>query len=210
MNKTTQNISEQEKEGLKFLERDFNQCFQQMRHYDSQIVEILKFLFTAYTALIGISIGFYQFGMEENKDLSLPVIFALSVGLLIGIFMFLFIVRNRVYFVQMTRYINTQRGFFLQYRPLGFEYLSKMYANHVQPPYFNWRSSQTLLYCIIAALNSTLFGILLFIVSALSVYKWGIVTIGSLALFIIQLVVAISYLESRENKTASRAVFGKE
>lgn len=209
MNESVCTISEQEKEALKFLERDFNQCFQQMRHYDSQLIEILKFLFTAYTALIGISIGLYQFGMKENKDLSLPAIFALSVGLLLGIFMFLLIIRNRVYFVQVARYINTQRGFFLQYKPLGFEDLSKMYTNHGQPPYFNWRSSQTLLYCIIAALNSTVFGILLFIVSAVSTYKWEIVLIGSLTLFITQLAVAIFYLKSRENKSASQAVFGK-
>ena len=41
-----QTISDIEKESLKFLERDFNQCFMQMRHYDSQIFDILKFMFT--------------------------------------------------------------------------------------------------------------------------------------------------------------------
>ena len=61
MSETIRNISDQEREALKFLERDFNQCFQQMRHYDSQIFDILKFMFTAYTVLIGVALGLYQF-----------------------------------------------------------------------------------------------------------------------------------------------------
>lgn len=62
MSEIIQNTSEQEKEAVKFLERDFNQCFQQMRHYDSQIFDILKFMFTGYTALIGVALGLYKFG----------------------------------------------------------------------------------------------------------------------------------------------------
>lgn len=60
MSEPAQNISDQEKEALKFLERDFNQSFQQMRHYDAQIFDILKFMFTAYSVLIGVALGLYQ------------------------------------------------------------------------------------------------------------------------------------------------------
>lgn len=52
MTKLNQEITEKEEEAVKFLERDFNQCFQQMRHYGSQILEILKFMFTSYSILI--------------------------------------------------------------------------------------------------------------------------------------------------------------
>lgn len=207
MSEPAQNISDQEKEALKFLERDFNQSFQQMRHYDAQIFDILKFMFTAYSVLIGVALGLYQFGLKENKDLSLPAIAALTVGLILGLFMFALTIRNRVYFVQVTRYINEQRGFFLKYNPLGFENKSKMYTNHEQPPYFNWRSSHSWLCYIIAALNSILLGVLLYIVYPCA---WKTVICGSLILFIIQLAIAITYLKSRENKSASKAVFGKE
>jgi hypothetical protein len=198
--------SEQEKEALKFLDRDFNQCFQQMRHYDGQMFDILKFMFTAYTALIGVAVGLYQFGLKENIDLSAPSIAVVTVGLLIGLFMFSLIVRNRVYFVQVVRYINEQRGFFLKSKPLGFENKSGMYTNHTQPPYFNWRSSHSWLCYIIAVLNSTLIMVLIYILSS---GFWNIV-IGGLILFILQVVSAISYLKSREGKSASGAVFGKE
>lgn len=201
-----QNISEQEKEALKFLDRDFNQSFQQMRYYDAQIFDILKFMFTAYTLLIGGAIGLYQFGLKENKDISTPAIAALAVGLVLGLFMFALIVRNRVYFVQVARYINEQRGFFLAFKPMGFENKSQMYPNHKQPPYFNWRSSQAWLCYIVASLNSILLGVLLYIIYP---GEWKIIIFGILILFIIQLAIAITYLTSRENKSASGAVFGK-
>ena len=207
MSETLLSSQEQEKEALKFLERDYNQCFQQMRHYDAQILDILKFMFTAYSALIGVAVGFYQFGLKEGKDLSAPAIAALSVGLLLGVFMFFIVVRNRVYYVQVARYINEQRGLFFKLKPMGFENKSKIYTNHGQPPYFNWRSSHSWLFYIIGALNSVLLGVLFYIVFPCSP---KIVISSSVVLLVLQLTIAIAYLRLRENKSASKAVFGKE
>jgi len=207
MTEPVTNITEQEKEALKFLERDFNQSYQQMRQYDTQIFDILKFMFTAYSVLIGLALGLYQFGLKENKDLVIPALAVLSVGLTIGLFMFALTIRNRVYFVQVVRYINEHRGFFLKYKPMGFENLSKLYINYKQPPYFNWRSSHSWLLYMIAALNSTLLGTLLYIYSP---GIWCQTIGGSLTLFILQLIIAITYLKTRENKSASNAVFGKD
>lgn len=198
MNETIQNIPEQEKEALKFLDRDFNQCFEQMRHKDSQIFDILKFMFTAYPVLIGVSLGLYQFGLEKNVALDLPAIAALSVGLVLGLSMFALAIRNRVYYVKVVRYINEQRGLFFKYKPLGFVNKSTMYTNHTQPPFFKWHSSQTWLAYIIAFLNSTLFGVLLFIIFVSNYYKWLIVGVSCIALFNIQLWVTVLYLKSQE------------
>lgn len=202
-----ENTSEHQKEALKFLERDFNQCFQQMRHYDAQIFDVLKFMFTAYSALIGTSIGLYQLGLKVGKDLSSPAIAAVVIGLTLGLFMFALTVRNRLYFVQVVRYINEQRGFFLKYNPLGFENKSRMYTNHKHPPYFNWRSSHSWLCYIVATLNATLLGVLFYILYQCT---WWLLISGSSTLFILQLIIAIAYLKSRENKSASTAIFGKE
>lgn len=196
-----------EKEAVRFLERDFNQCFQQMRHYDSQIFDILKFMFTAYSVLIGIAIGVYQFGLKENHDLSLAAIAAIITGLILGIFMFALTIRNRVYFVLVTRYINEHREFFLNHYPLGFKNKTKMYTNYTQPPYFNWRSSQSWLCYISAALNSVLLMVLLYI---LFPREWGLILGFSGIFYLLQIAIAINYLTTRENKSASQAVFGKE
>jgi hypothetical protein len=206
MSEVEKNKSERETEALMFLERDFNHCTQQLRHYDAQIIDILKFMFTAYSALVGIALGLYQFGLKEKKDLSLPAIAALIVGLIVGLLMFALIVRNRAYFVQMARYINEQRNFFLQIRPGGFENKSGMYTDYKKPPYFNWRSSHSWIGYIFAALNASLLGGLLYI---LFPGTWAAVISGSSMLFILQLVIGIAYLRTRENKTASKAIFGK-
>ena len=198
MNEAIHNISEQEKEALKFLERDFNQCFQQMRHHDTQIFDILKFMFTAYTVLIGAALGIFKANLQV--DFTMPIIISLIIGLILGAFMFYLVLINRSYYVRVSRYINEQRKLFLALKPFGFENTSRMYIDAKQP-YFSRESSQIWLAYIIGALNSTLLGVLLFIVLASYSYKWLIVIGGGLAFLSIQLVIVIKYLKSQESKS---------
>ncbi|HSA07102.1 MAG TPA: hypothetical protein P5556_07960 [Candidatus Gastranaerophilales bacterium] len=194
---------EEKKEALKFLERDFNQCFQQMRHYDSQIFEIFKFLFTLYTGLIGISIGLYQFGIKENIDFTPSSIAILLIGFLLGIFLFIVIVRNRAYFVQVTRYINEQRALFFKFEPLGFKNTSKMYTNSQKPNFFDRHCSQIWYLYVVALMNSILIGVSIYIL-----YKnWIAIGICFLLSSFAQMIYAYSYLKTRENKTAEQAIF---
>ena len=113
-------LTEAQKESLKFLDRDFNQCFQQMRHYDAQIFDILKFMFTTYAALFGIALGLYQYQVQGRTNLSLPIIVVLGVGLVMGLFLFGLALRNRAYYVKVARYINEQRDLFFKHIPFGF------------------------------------------------------------------------------------------
>ena len=190
---------------ISFLENDFNQCFEQVRYYDAQIVDIFKFLATFYTTVAGIAIGLYQFSLEKKLDLVPALISGLSIALLFGVCMFFLIVRNRVYFVFCMRYINEHRGFFLAAKPLGFENKSKMYINHKKPPFFNTFSSQSLWLYVVAILNSALLGIILYMAQQnfWSMLAWCFF-VG-----MIQLISGIVYLKSRENKSASAAVFDK-
>ena len=197
-------------EMVKFLEADYNQCFQQMRHYDSQMFYSVKFLTTAYVGLIGIGIGLYEFGVKECRDFTLAVIASFLVALLLGLFMYMLIIRNRVYYVHVTRYVNEIRKTFLEKKPLGFENKSRMYTNYEQPPFFNWRSSQAYLMNVIALVNAILFGATIFIlVSNTSCYWFSIIS-GVIILLALQLGIGICYLKSREGKSASHSVFGKE
>jgi len=191
----------EEKEALKFLERDFNQCFQQMRYYDAQIFDILKFMFTAYTVLIGVALGLFKSDLQVN--LTIPIVISLMIGLILGAFMFYLVLINRSYYVRVTRYINEQRKLFLAFKPLGFENISRMYTNEKQP-YFSRESTQIWLACVIAALNSTLLGVLLFILFASYSCKWLIVVGVSFSLFSSQLATTIKYLKSQENKSSPK------
>jgi len=198
-----------EKEALKFLERDFNQCFGQMRHYDSQIIEICRFSFIAYSGLTGIALGLYKFGIEKQIDLRMPISTSIIIGLIIGLLMYALAIRNRVYFVQVARYINEQRDLFFKEKPMNFKNKSRMYTDCRQPPYFNWRSSQAWIFYIIAMLNGTLLSVILFI-SINKSYRFWLMLIGFIILLSLQLIIGIKYLESRENKSAEKAVFGRE
>ena len=143
MNTSAEPPNESSAEAARFLERDFSECFAQMRHYDGQVWDICKFTFTAYTALLGVAIGLYRYSIDRQTNLAPAAMAALGVGVLLGVVFLSLVVRNRVYFVVVARYINEHRAFFLEHRPLGFENASRMYTNRSQPPFFNWRSSQT-------------------------------------------------------------------
>jgi len=190
---------------ISFLENDFNQCFEQIRYYDAQIVEILKYLATFYTTIASIAIALFQFTIEKIIDFSAALIIGLSIALLFGVCMFYLIVRNRVYFVFCMRYINEQRSLFLSAKPLGFENKSRMIFDYKKPPFFNILSSQSLWLYVLAILNSALLVFILYIANMSS----GIIAIACPMLFLAQLISAIAYLKSRENKSASRAIFGK-
>jgi hypothetical protein len=205
----TEELSDSDKEFAKFLERDFNQCFEQMRHYDEQIVKIVQFAFTAYTAVIGASLALYQYGRDKSLDYGLPSTAIIGIGLALGIFFAALVTRNRAYFVFVTRYVNEHRSFFLSTRPLGFENKTRMYADPSQPPFFNWRSSHTFLLAIIAALNALLAAAGIYITAG-GKPAWCWLIIASTIVWLGQMIAAVAYLKSRENKSASRAVFGKE
>lgn len=199
-----------EAEGAKFLERDFTQCFQMMRHYDGQITDIVKFSVTAYATIAGAALAFHKYGVDKGLDYRGPALAIVGIGLLLGLTLLGLVARNRTYFVLVTRYVNEHRALFLKDRPLGFANAARMYTNPTQPPYFDWRSSQELLLYSIAMLNAGLLGIGLFLVFENSGCRWWIVGLGTALLFVVQLFAAISYLLSREGKSASHAVFGRE
>ena len=183
-----------------FLERDFNQCFTQMRRYEELIWDICKFTFTGYTAILGVAIGLYRFSIESKTDLTPSAVAVLAVGFLIGLCMFFLIVRNRVYFVHVTRYVNEHRAHFLRGNPLGFQNRSGMYTDITQPPYFRWNSSQMIVAYVVAFLNSILVAALIYILGPPSTATLAVSMASLLLLAGFQLVPAILFLEHLESK----------
>ena len=197
-------------EAIKFLERDFNQCFVQMRHYDSQIWNICRFSFTAYIAILGTAIGMYQYSTENNIDLIPAAMGVLGAGLALGLLLYSLAVCNRVYYVLVCRYINEHRKLFLETKPLGFENISGMYMSPAMPPYFNWRSWQSWLFYTIASLNSLLASLLILYALGGCSWRWVLpVTFGIIAA-LLQIGLGIAYLKSREGKGGSEGVFGRK
>lgn len=197
-------------EAPKFLERDFNQCFQQMRHYDAQSLEICKFAATVYSAVVGLSFALYKYGVAQNIDYSIPSGAALAVAFLFGIGLLAMMVRNRVYFVIVTRYINEHRGHFLKAHPLGFENLTEMYTNPKLPPFLHWRSSETMLMAVVSAMNGFLAAAAVHFLCWVTAPRWKLTILLAAAAFIAQAGWFALYLSSREKKGASKAVFNQK
>lgn len=201
-------MSDPKDNAFSLLNSDFAQCFQQMRHYDGQILDLLKFSFTGYTALAGIALGVYKFGIEKNVNLTLPIAVALAIGLILGLLILALMVRNRAYFVPLARYVNQIRGMAFALKPLDFENITKMYVSYKKPPFFHWRSSQAWMIYIVSILNAALLGILLY-VSGITVATDLLMLLICLGLAAIQIIWAALYLSSLEGKSTDVAIFGK-
>lgn len=197
-----------ETEALNFLERDFNQCFTYLRHYDQQMWDISKFTFTAYATLLGVSLGIYKYASDQNIDLTTAVTAALGAGTLVGIFMFGLLVRNRVYFVTIGRYINAHRKHYLSLDPTVSTFASGFYDNPEYPKYFNLFSSHALLSYVVALLNSGLVLTLILLNHSASHILY-LVTGIFLGFFSLHIIPASLYLWSREKKSGTIAVLGE-
>ena len=198
------NIEDGETEAAKFLERDFNQCFAQLRHYDSQIWNICRFAFTAYIAILGAATGMYQYSNEANFDLISVAMVVLGAGFFLGLLLYGLVVCSRAYYVLVCRYINEHRKLFLEFKPLGFENISGMYVNPAIPSYFNWLSWQSCLCYAIALLNALLAAPLVFYVLDGVSCRWELTVMFGIIIILIQIVLSIAYLKSREGKGGFR------
>ena len=197
-------------EAAKFLERDFNQCFMQLRHYDSQIWNVCRFAFTTYITVLGAALGLYQYSEDKSLNLIPAAIGVLGAGLFLGLLLYSLVIYNRAYYVLICRYINEHRQLFLEGKPLGFENVSGMYMNSAIPPYFNWRSWQSCLCYIIALLNALLAALLIFYFLNEYSWRWPLaITIGIITV-LIQIGSGIIYLKSREDKRDSKEISAKE
>ncbi|MBN1594774.1 hypothetical protein JW933_02500 [candidate division FCPU426 bacterium] len=187
-------ISPPEQAALSFLLQDFNQCFEQMRYYDGQMISIFRFIFVAYTFLTGVVTSLYQYYGNHHLQLQMPAVITLSVALALGVFSFAIIIRNRIYFVRVARYINEQRAMFLAWKPMGFENQARMYIRPEQPLYFNGWSSQSWLLYIMAFLNAM---VLLAIGFFTCGFSWGVYLLAAL-IFTLQLLAAVWTLKAYE------------
>ncbi|MGA2442259.1 MAG: hypothetical protein ABSH08_15000 [Tepidisphaeraceae bacterium] len=193
-------LSDSEKEGAKFLDRDFTQCFEQMRHHDGQIVDICKFAFTGYVTVIGAVLTLYRYGSEKGFAFVMPAVVVLCLTAILGFMLLGLVVRNRAYFVLMARYVNEQRQFFLTDKPLGFLNETHMYTNRTKPSYFYWPSSQSFLMYIMATLNATMFvfaGIVLWWAGSHAYWWFWLLAVAA---WLVQLITAIDYLRIQERK----------
>jgi hypothetical protein len=205
-NESSQSFSETENAGIEFLRVDFDESYQQMRHYEEGFINICKFAFFAYSSITATALGLYKFGIEKKIDLSGIAGLIVIIGLIVGLILFWIIVRNRVYFVQAAHYINEIRKTFLEHKPMGFENKSQMYTDYRKPPFYNLYSSQIWFCHMIAFLNTILLGTSMYMYVADTCTKALIIEVACVLFLGIQVICAVLYWKSYDKRALQKKV----
>jgi hypothetical protein len=156
---------EYRKEAVSFLGRDYGEAFSQLRAYDTQIWEIMKYSFGQLVGSVAAVWVIFTLSNGANPPAILRDVWKLvsSIILMISFFFGLLaiqlILRNRVYYSAVARYINDQREFFFSIKPIGFSNRSKYYTDWNKPEPFNASSSQILMVYVIALISALLLGL---------------------------------------------------
>lgn len=207
--KTTSGLSRDEQ--ADFLRRDFDQAFSEKRRLEDQIWDICKFAFTAHSAFVGLAVGAYSYSLDHELNLIPAATIVLAITFAVGLFLVLLIVRTRVYFVIVSRYINDYRAFFLPDNALGFANSTGFYTDPTKPPYFSWLSTQTWAILLVALLNTGAATALAFLLLRVHPARTTIAIVTFVIIFILQAVAARLYLRAKESsKTSTDAVWGNK
>ena len=189
-----------------FLGKDFEQCFEQMRHYDSQIIDLGKFAFTAYPTIVGAAVAIYKYGLANKTDYSVVAGMIPLVAFFPGLFLLWHMVRTRICFAQVTRYINEVRRSYLVGQPMKVTNESGMYADPKVPPYMDRGSSQLSFMYIMTILNSFLGGVAVYLLTVRYERQASAVALAFGALLVIQLYLVVSHLRGWQKRSSSASV----
>ncbi len=125
------------------LVADFNQCFEQMRHYEEGFLKRLEFGFGGMVAVIGaIAFLIEHFHATAFTLATSGLLLAVASG--VGSLLVVGLARNRVYFAFVARYVNELRSLYLSKHPEGLANKSGMYTDHRYPKIFDPGSSQSI------------------------------------------------------------------
>ena len=125
------------------LKLDFQECFNQMRHYDNLIWQVTAGIFSLDAAILAVI--FNLLDSQKAVKLSLHLFISGSIaigGLITGLLALYFILRTRIYYVKVARYVNEVRKQYLRESPLGIKNKAGLYTNSLFPKIANFKSSQ--------------------------------------------------------------------
>jgi len=151
---------------IELLKIDFQECFNQMRHYDNLIWQVTAGILSLDAAILVVI-----FNILDSKKTIKPVLsFLISGiiaigGLIIGLFTLYFILRTRIYYAKVARYVNEIRKQYLKENPLDIKNQAGLYTNPSLPKIANFKSSQLVPTYILILINTffSLLGILIVI-----------------------------------------------
>lgn len=135
---------------------DFEQCFEQMRHYDDSFQNTLQFAYTGTVAVVGVSGTLLQSYHYTQLNLTiLSVILGLS--WLVGIILVMSLAKNRVYFTIVARRVNELRNVCFDEHSPHRENKAKIYTDPTRPRISDFASTQFFQVCLTSVFDSFFF-----------------------------------------------------
>lgn len=200
-----------QQESVDFLITEYEQCFEQMRHYDTTQNALLTFALTGYISIFAATYAIYQYSTDNPiKYTFLTLIFLLSS--LAGITILIAFTRNRIYYTAVAKQVNRIRSYFLDNSELDYIKYNNCYTSYNKPKNFHWLSTYSMYIIVISLLNASLCGCGITIFNRFTFKRsfnisliQGIVL--GLILLILELIFSIRYLNSIDNRKADQAVW---
>jgi hypothetical protein len=146
----------------KILINDFQECMGMLRYYDSVNWDVTKFAFGQVMVVIGACWSILNFAKNDNQDIldvlssnsgtRYIIALLLLFSALFVLLSILVIVKNRTYFVKMSRYLNECRDYAIQNNVIGFDNKSNMWHDYNYPKIIDWFSTQMLCFYLLVLL----------------------------------------------------------
>ena len=200
-----------QQESVDYLISEYEQCFQQMRHYDTTQNTLLTFALTGYIAIFAAVYTLYQYSTNNPiKYTFLTMIFILST--IAGIIVLMTLARNRVYYTAVAKQVNRIRNYFLSNSELDFIRYNNCYVSYDKPKNFYWLSTYAMYIVVISLFNASLIGSGVVMFNRFIVNKdfnislaFGIIT--GLIMMVLELIYVVKYFHRNDSKNADDAVW---
>jgi len=190
-----------------FLRADFEQCHEWMRHYDSSFTSMTNFYYTGFVAILTASYVLYS-RFPASVEASIGATLLLFFGAVLSPIFLYWLIKNRIYFTKMARWVNEIRETYIRTEPLGIKNRSNIYTNHTSPHYFNPGSTHLIFLYFTALCGSILAALVYTSILGTAALRMGktfvfsfwmplLITVG---VFVVYMFWIVFYLRSRELK----------
>ena len=185
-------------ESVGFLVSEYEQCFEQMRHYNAISISLTKFVFTGFAAIASGAFALFKY-LEGQNYQNIVIGGILLLTFVTGVIFLTLMLRNRVYFIFVARQVNSLRNYFLSNMDVDYIKYNVCYIDPSFPRAFNLWSTYTLLFFIVALINAVLVGVGSYLVithycTGEDWLRWLISLVIAVVLVVTQLIASIFYL----------------
>lgn len=185
-----------------FLQKEYEECFKQLRFYDDRHFNLLKYVITLaifYGIIISAIFGLYQ----QNLELFFQIQGILSFILVISIFLIsMAMIQNRLYFIYPAKQLNEIRRKLTK----GIDDFKNQMYTKTNFSSFKIFSSQTIMIVLIYLINSVYFASIFSYLFYLKSISFGEIILIMITFFILQIIFFVVYISLKEKDTADKTI----